>query len=386
MNPHLQEMMRDAARLTQAGRLQEATVLLRRAWGGAERGPAPAVPPAKDVDADVWDLGPDDVVAVDSRWEDAVPGVPPAPASHPGSGVFLAGSHTDASLTRAYKLFIPPQADQGSPLPLVVMLHGCKQDPDDFAAGTGMNRLAREQGVFVLYPAQGHVANPSGCWNWFKHNHQERGRGEPALIASMTRAVMRGHPVDPRRVYVAGLSAGGAMAAIVGAAYPDLFAAVGVHSGLAPGAARNLPPGWAALRAPPGGGGAFGAGGPRPPPPRAAGPVLPQPVIVFHGDMDKTVHPRNGEQVVDAALGSRAAAGAAQVETGVSAQGRRYTRSVHRGGQAGATVEHWLVHGAGHAWAGGQAAGSYTDGRGPDASSEMLRFFLAHRLGEAGRA
>lgn len=380
MNSDLQDTMRDAARLTQAGRLQEATALLRRALGGAARDSAPAAP-ARGVD--VWDLGPDDVVTVDSRWEEAVPGGPEAPGSHRGSGVFLAGSHTDVSLTRAYKLFVPPQAGQGTPLPLVVMLHGCKQDPDDFAAGTGMNQLAGEQGVFVLYPAQGHEANPSGCWNWFKHNHQERGRGEPALIASMARAVMRGHSVDPRRVYVAGLSAGGAMAAIVGAAYPDLFAAVGVHSGLAPGVARNLPEALAAMNGPAHGAGPALAGMVRSGPARdqVNGPGLPQPVIVFHGDMDKTVHPRNGEQVVAAALGARSAAGAAEVETGVSAQGRRYTRSVHRGGPAGAAVEHWLVHGAGHAWAGGQAAGSYTDTRGPDASSEMLRFFLAHPLG-----
>jgi len=328
MNPTLEQLMRDATRLTRSGALNEATAAIQRALG---RTPA-SVPPVHA----------------------------PAPAAA-DAGDFIAGSHTHASLTRQYKLYVPPGA-AGRSLPLLVMLHGCTQNPDDFAAGTGMNALAREQGFCVLYPAQAQDANPSRCWNWFKHSHQERGRGEPAVIASMTRAVMQARGIDPQRVYVAGLSAGGAMAAVVGAAYPELYAAVGVHSGLAPGAARTLPEALAAMNG--------AAAGSEP----AA--TLALPVIVFHGDKDATVHPRNGEHVMAAALGTGNAP--PQVEQGASESGRRYTRSVHAAQGDKPAAEHWLLHGAGHAWSGGRSAGSYTDPAGPDASGEMLRFFLAH--------
>jgi poly(hydroxyalkanoate) depolymerase family esterase len=290
--------------------------------------------------------------------------------------------HTHASLTRHYKLFVPPGL-AGRPLPLVVMLHGCTQDPDDFAAGTGMNALAREQGFYVLYPAQAQDANPSRCWNWFKHNHQTRNRGETAVIATMTHAVVQAHGIDPDRVFIAGLSAGGAMAALVAAAYPETFAAVGVHSGLPPGAADSLPQGLAAMRT---GTGAttLPAGipvGKRSMANPAAAAELPVPAIVFHGDQDQTVHPRNGEQVIEAVLKSRARSSASTanrptLEQGVSTRGRRYTRSTHRSDSGQPIAEHWLVHGAGHAWSGGRAAGSYTDTQGPDASREMLRFFF----------
>ena len=297
----------------------------------------------------------------------------PAPS---GSGEFLHGSHSHAGLTRDYKLFVPPAAD-GRQLPLVVMLHGCTQDPDDFAAGTGMNALAREQGFLVLYPAQAKGANPSRCWNWFKHNHQSRGRGEAGVIASMTLAVMKERGANPAQVYIAGLSAGGAMAASVAAAYPELFAAVGVHSGLAPGAAQSLPEALSAMRA--------GAAG-------QARASLPVPAIVFHGDRDATVNPKNGDAVIAAVLAGMQTrserAGPATVETGVSQQGQRYTRTLHGGlGGTGGTggnasspalAEHWVLHGAGHAWSGGQPAGTYVDTQGPDASREMLRFFFSH--------
>lgn len=302
-----------------------------------------------------------------------------------GGGSFTAGSHACAGHACDFKLYVPPRAPRasGHARTLVVMLHGCTQDPDDFATGTGMNELGREQDFFVLYPAQSSGANPSRCWNWFRQEHQVRGEGEPALLASMTLAIVAQYGIDPRRVYIAGLSAGGAMAAIVATAYPDIFAAVGVHSGLASGAAGGLGEALRVMRhgmpdeTRSSNGLRVGFEAPR----QLLPPTVVLPTIVFHGDADRTVHPRNGEQVIAAALQRDAAN--PRTEQGVTEEGRRYTRSTHAGQGGEAVAEHWLVHGAGHAWSGGDARGSYTDGKGPDASREMLRFFLAHPMAVA---
>jgi poly(hydroxyalkanoate) depolymerase family esterase len=239
-------------------------------------------------------------------------------------------------------------------MPLVVMLHGCKQNPDDFALGTRMNDLAQELGFAVVYPAQSGQANVSACWNWFQAQHQLREAGEPSLIAGITREVIARHQLDGRRVYVAGLSAGGAMAAIMGATYPDLYSAMGIHSGLAYAAARDLPSALAAMT---------GKAGKKTPD-ASNSPSIP--MIVFHGDRDTTVHPSNGEHAMADTL--------EKVEKG-EANGRTYTRTIHRNASGKPVLEHWLVHGAGHAWSGGSASGSYADPQGPDASREMLRFF-----------
>ena len=260
---------------------------------------------------------------------------------------------------RDYKLYSPPATD-GTPRPLIVMLHGCTQDPDDFAAGTRMNDAARASGCFVLYPAQSHQANPQRCWNWFKHSHQVRGRGEPAMIAAITRDIIGSHAIDPARVYVAGLSAGAAMAAILLEAYPDLYAAAGIHSGLAVGSAKDLPSALSAMQS----GRAAGAPG-----------ASSRPVIVFHGDADKTVHPSNGDHVIASVAGDTAPP---EMQREQSAGGRDATRSVYRDAEGRVLAEHWVVHGSGHAWAGGSKAGSYTDAKGPDATAQMLRFFLEH--------
>ena len=264
---------------------------------------------------------------------------------------FVPASYTNDSGTRAYKTYIPARGE-GQPRPLVVMLHGCKQDPDDFAAGTRMNELADEMGFIVAYPEQGAAANASRCWNWCQPDNQQRDEGEPSLIAGITREVIGRYNVDPQRVYVAGLSAGGAMAAIMGRTYPDLYAAIGIHSGLPYAAARDIPSaliamrGWSAV----------------PDPKCGESTSRAVPTIVFHGDVDRTVHPRNADQAFTSKT----------VENGEES-GRTYTRTVSSGKPAG---EHWLVHGAGHAWSGGSSNGSYTDPRGPDATRAMLRFFL----------
>jgi poly(hydroxyalkanoate) depolymerase family esterase len=250
------------------------------------------------------------------------------------------------------------------------MLHGCNQSSDDFAAGTRMNVIAEEESCLVVYPEQPGEANPARCWNWFRPTDQRRDRGEPSLIAGITRQVMADYAVDPERVYIGGLSAGAAAAAIMGTAYPDLYAAVGVHSGLACGAANDLSSAFAAMQH----GNIATSFEPGDVLAGEDEPVLP--TIVFHGDRDTTVHPRNGDHVI--ARQSGAATSKKQVHRGRVAGGHAYTRTVHADANGRSTLEQWEIHGGGHAWSGGSTAGSYTDPRGPDATREMLRFFLEH--------
>jgi poly(hydroxyalkanoate) depolymerase family esterase len=281
----------------------------------------------------------------------------------------VAGSYQGATGTRSYKLYVP-SGYVGQPVPLVVMLHGCTQSAEDCANGTRLNQLAEEQVFLVVYPEQATSANRSRCWNWFKSAHQRRGAGEPSLIAGITQEIMATYNVDPRRAYVAGMSAGGAMAAIMAATYPDLYAAVGVHSGLAQGAARDFQSGLIAMRQ----GGSDHANRAA----RARATAIP--LIVFHGDRDATVHPRNGEQVLAQAVPEMPGAVASRmtVSHGQVPSGRSYSRTVYFDAAGQVVAEHWLVHGAGHAWSGGSAAGSFTDPWGPDASREMWRFFQEH--------
>ncbi len=285
----------------------------------------------------------------------------------PEGARFEERTFTNSVGSRDYKLYVP-SGYTGQPLPLVVMLHGCTQDPDDFAAGTRMNELAEEQTFLVAYPRQPKSANMKLCWNWFNTADQRRDGGEASLIAGIARQVLDDFSADPARVYVAGLSAGGAAAAIMSVAYPDLFAAAGVHSGLACGSAKDMPSAFAAM------------GGNGMPPARAGG----APTIVFHGDADRTVNIVNGEHVVAQAAGDSALT--ERVSHGESAGGVNYTRIVQSDAAGVARVEHWILHGAGHAWSGGSANGSFTDPRGPDASREMVRFFLQHRNPAAARA
>lgn len=264
-------------------------------------------------------------------------------------------THSGPAGDRPYTLYVPTTGE--APRPLVVMLHGGTQTVDDFAAATGMSALAGEHGFVVAYPEQVTGANPMRYWNWFRPEDQRRGAGEPAILAGIVAEITAAHGVDPDRVYVAGFSAGAAMASVMAAAYPDLVAAVGVHSGLAAGSAHDVPSAFAAMReAPP------------------AGPVRrPVPVIAFHGDADPTVAVGNATRVVEQLTGGPVH-GDTLVERG---PGRPATRTLVRRG--GAVVgEHWAVHGSGHAWSGGAAGGSYTDPAGPNASAEMVRFFAAN--------
>jgi poly(hydroxyalkanoate) depolymerase family esterase len=401
--------MAEVTRLTREGRLGQAMAVLRAALPvaspsaahsgpaeGTQQGPSQATAPMLDMTppsagaGSAWSSASSGEASADERsqgtgrsqipealrgflarasrseqFESLIePSARKAPARLPYGAKFDERSFANAAGSRAYKIYVP-SGYRGQAVPLVVMLHGCTQSPDDFAAGTGMNEVAEEHTFLVAYPAQSQAANTSRCWNWFKPGDQQRHQGEPALIAGITRQIMEDFSVAPGRVYIAGLSAGGAAAAIMGATYPDLYAAIGVHSGLACGAARDMPSAFTAMRQ--GGSSAVVAS------PNGSG-VLP--TIVFHGDRDTTVNPVNGAQVIAQSAGAGDLS--RTVSHGKSPAGMRYTRTVQADASGRTVTEHWVLHGAGHAWSGGSSAGTYTEPRGPDASREMLRFFLQH--------
>lgn len=296
----------------------------------------------------------------------SAPDVKPSPK--PGQdtpGHFNTHLYKGETGSRRYKLYVPNKAVQGA-MPLVVMLHGCKQNPDDFAVGTRMNDLAEQHGFLVAYPAQSRNANGSNCWNWFQPGDQQRDSGEPSIIAGIVQEIAALHlPVDPKRVFVAGLSAGAAMAVILGATYPEIFRAVGAHSGLAHGAAHDVASAFGAMH-----GGRAGhaaehdAGG--------------TPTIVFQGDQDRTVVAANADAIVRQALGGLSM-DEAQTSTRsgrASERAHAYTVTVYLDQQGRPKAEKWVIKGGSHAWFGGDPRGSYTDTLGPDASAEMVRFFL----------
>lgn len=298
---------------------------------------------------------------IHAGWPAAAAHEAPTPATASEtvhSGRFEWRSFSNGAGTLRYKVYIPAAAASES-LPVVVMLHGCKQTPEDFALGTAMNLVADERSFIVVYPEQTGRANASRCWNWFQAKDQERDRGEPSLLAGLTRQVCAEFRADAANVHIAGLSAGGAAAAVVANLYPEQFASVGVHSGLAYKAATDLPSALSAMRS---GGKTFAAG-------------ARVPTIVFHGDRDATVNVANAtalsQQVLEG-VDTRIS-----VEQGV-AQGLAYTRTIHSVASGASLLETWIVHGGGHAWYGGNRSGSYT-APGPDATREMARFFLEHR-------
>jgi poly(hydroxyalkanoate) depolymerase family esterase len=357
-----------------SGLLTEATAALQRLLGDGTSQAKPAPRPSRRKTAAKSSLPEalrgflDQIGQGGSQMPGGRPAQPaPATAPIPQGAAFLARNFSNQAGSRPYKLYVP-SGYHGQPVPLIVMLHGCTQSPDDFAAGTRMNTAAEQQTCLVAYPGQTSSANMQKCWNWFNEADQQRDAGEPSIIAGITREVMRDYAVDPRRVYVAGLSAGGAAAAVLGDAYPDLYAAVGVHSGLACGAARDMPSAFAAMQR--GSDGAVSRAGSRPKAQRRVAPA-----IVFHGDRDTTVNPRNGDAVV---AQMAQAAPRTRVEQGQAVGGHAYTRTLHDDANGRTAVEQWTVHGGAHAWFGGSPAGTYTDACGPDATAEMLRFFLQH--------
>jgi poly(hydroxyalkanoate) depolymerase family esterase len=409
-NMFFREML-EATRLTRGGRLNQATALLQRVLRGrtgSDATPEAAPKTRQGVDPvrglEILDQAPSTESARSRtdggarRQAAGAPRTQPPADVHgllgrigselgslvgrskprditPSAGQFIAGSYANHAGVRGYKLYVP-SCYRGQALPLIVMLHGCTQTADDFAAGTRMNVIAEERGCFVVYPEQAASAHPARCWNWFRRSDQERGGGEPSLIAGITRKVMRDYQVDSRRVYVAGLSAGAAAAAIMGASYGDLYAAIGMHSGLACGAASDLPSAVAAMRQ-----GEITAALLDHPTAGPGGGTRIVPTIVFHGDQDSTVHPRNSAHVI--ARWANISDLRASVHPGRVPDGHAYSRTVYRNARGQPMLEQWDIHGCAHAWSGGSAAGTFTDPRGPDASREMIRFFLEHPHPEA---
>ena len=381
MNYALSKTMHEAMRLMQTGDLHAATAAIQRGLTGAEDrsafhpGYAGRAPVKPWIDAECRELD-----TSDPEPNADHPGLePPREIREPTGEQFRQHSFTCAAGTRRYKLFIP-KGHLGRQLPLLIMLHGCTQSPDDFARGTRMNQLAEKEGYYVVYPAQSASDNPTKCWNWFRPADQCRDRGEPAIIAELTRHVVRAHRLDPARVYVAGLSAGAAMVVILARTYPDIYAAAGIHSGLPYGSAHDVPSAFAAMKQ--GSGISMADTDPKP-----QAPGTPVPMIVFHGDRDRVVDAHNGDVVIAQSMASlgnsiRNAdpydAAHKQVERGVVPGGYSYTRTMVQDPQGRVLAEQWLVHGAGHAWFGGDPSGSYIDAKGPDASAEMLRFFALH--------
>jgi poly(hydroxyalkanoate) depolymerase family esterase len=337
--------MTEALRLTRSGRVVDATALLQRALAGASTAPST-----------------ESTVAGPLAARDHLRPALPTGAAAADDGEVRRRNHTEAAGTRSYDLYIPA-GYSGDPVALVVMLHGGKQHAMDFAAGTRMNDLAERHTFLVAYPEQSTVANQGRYWNWFSPADQRTGTGEPSIIAGITRQVMRELTVEPTRVYIAGFSSGGAMAAVMAATYPDLYAAVGVHSGIAYGAAHDLGSAFAAMR----------TGG-------SPSTTTTVPLIVIHGDHDTIVAPVNAHKLI----GARLAAGdiprqTQPTTTNGNARGWPYSRTIYANGDGIAVVESWIIHGGAHAWYGGSRLGSYTDPRGPDSSSEMIRFFTQHR-------
>ena len=392
--------MREATKLLQSDGPMAATAAIQRALHGATEGPVtshqsdwvrflPQIPELQDVntphayesDAQTTTTAP---AGAHGKWTGAsarqpVEDVEVIDTSNgndelTGKGRFISATYSNPAGTRAYKLYIP-SGYKGEALPMVVMLHGCTQNPDDFAVGTGMNALAEENNCFVVYPAQAKGANGSHCWNWFQPGDQRRDHGEPSILAGITREIARTYKVDTSRIYIAGLSAGGAMAAVMAATYPELYAAIGIHSGLPYGVASDMPSAFAAMKR------SKLKGGMSKMQPKAPQPFDEAvPAIIFHGDRDTTVHPVNGDQAFAQCV-PMADEKDARIETQKETipDGRTYTKTVVRNAQNNIVAEKWIIHGAGHAWSGGSNKGSYTDHNGPSASAEMLRFFLTHR-------
>ena len=307
------------------------------------------------------------------------------PVANGATGRFVDGVFTSEAGARRWRLWIPGAYDGRTRLPLVVLLHGCTQDPDDIARGTRVTELADKLNLLVLLPEQPETANPKKCWTWYDAAHQRRDAGEPSLIAGMTRQTLGDWAVDSQRVYITGISAGAAMASVMAIAYADVFAAAGLHSGIPYRAAANVMEGVAAMTR--------GASDPVQLATTAMADMGPRaraiPAIIVQGLADAVVKPVNAEHTRDMwltmnALVRRDAAPAVRptAEQRSEAGGLGVITSCYPSRQVttGCEVTTVFVEGLGHAWSGGSKAGTFTDERGPDATDVILKFLLTQRM------
>jgi len=371
MKPNVLGFVGEALNLVRKSDLAGATEVIRKALSGEEarsRAGVPEVRPHRPT-ARVGTPGVRRSLGETLRVLRVQPSFPPAarvvPLAEPPNEFdqrFVRRTYRGPAGSLSYRLYLP--VDHGRrKLALVLMLHGCAQDPEDFALGTQMNALADEFDLVVAYPHQPRGANASGCWNWFDRRHQSRGSGEPAKLAGLAQALAKEFGVANERVFAAGLSAGGAMAEVLAATYPDVFEAVGVHSGLPYRSAADVPSAFAAMK----GNTAVG-----PAPPRAVDRRCRK--IIIHGGADGTVHPANGERILDEA--ERGQARLKRIDLDWESQSGRVRRTALEDDKGRTVVERWLVEGGGHAWFGGDSRGSFTQTAGLDASRVMVRFFL----------
>jgi poly(hydroxyalkanoate) depolymerase family esterase len=303
--------------------------------------------------------------------------LPALPASA-ATGTTVTGTYTNAYGSRFYRGYVPSTYRAGTPIPLVVVLHGCTQTSADAESGTRFSTVAESRGFAVVYPEQSTAANGARCWNWFQTINQVRGQYEPSLIAGITAWVKSQYTIDAKRVYITGLSAGAGMSVIMGATYPDVYAAIGSNAGCeyggypcgTSGGPNPVTQGQAAYNA----SGAFHA-------------VVP--AIVFQGDKDTTVPPVNAEQAIqqwistndyadDGSHNGSVPTTRSSTSSGSVTGGYTYDIDYHRNAAGSNLEQRYLIHGMGHAYSGGSTAGSYTDAKGPDATNISVDFFLAH--------
>ena len=296
------------------------------------------------------------------------------------AGSLVKGSYTGPDGTLSYEVYVPSGYVAERRVPLIVALHGCSENAEQFRQVTRFDELAEAKNAIVVFPDKSSYADSTSCWNWFKTSHMQRGTGEPALIAGVVDKVRQNYAIDDRRIYATGLSAGGAMASVMSATYPDVFAAAGVGSGCeyAAGAScagyRGIDPEDAGQRA-------YQAMGTQ---------AREVPVIVFQGDQDKTVPEVNAEQLVqqwqatddwadDGARNSTIPADPVKVkDPAPSGGGHTYTVRDYADGQGNELIQFWVVHGMGHAWSGGCDCEAYADTNGPNESAAMYAFFMSH--------
>jgi poly(hydroxyalkanoate) depolymerase family esterase len=368
-----QDRMVQALNLTKAGRLTEATDLIQQTLGSSSKsgesssrsGSSPEIHLLNRLSRVAEPLRKVLPNAQDSRLPLQGPAVlqgQTPPRGNLGAGDLVDRTYKNGYGGRRYLVYVPPGCPtEGAPV--IVMLHGGTQAVHDYAAGTAMNQLADLHHFLVVYPEQDAGANPMRYWNWFRPQDQRTGDGEPALIAGITQQVISDYSADRNRVFIVGFSAGGAMATVMAATYPDLYAAGGIHSGLPYGAAYDVQSAFALMR------------GENPPSQQDS--ALRIPLIVFHGDRDQIVNVVNASRISKQRLGAGPTATAGNGVTATQGQvpgGRSYTRTTYAA-DADVLLELWIVHGAGHAWFGGTKGSSYTDPLAPDASAEIVRFF-----------